>query len=135
MVINSVSISRTFDIFSDYKAIVCLFICECQVPVTNDENVINSALHSPRHLYICKHQILVIKYISNFVYCTCLYIYEHWDHVTNDNKRPKGPHIVHMSTMCHLFDRLARVAILFFRSAQKTQTCYRSWDLAACQVS
>ena len=38
------------------------------------------------------------------------------------NKRPKGPHIVHLSTMCHLFDGLARAAILFFRSAQKTQT-------------
>ena len=38
------------------------------------------------------------------------------------NKRPKGPHIVHLSTMCHLFDRLARAAILFFLSAQKTQT-------------
>ena len=24
------------------------------------------------------------------------------------NKRPKGPHIVHLSTMCHLFDGLAR---------------------------
>ena len=30
------------------------------------------------------------------------------------NKRPKGPHIVHLSTMCHLFDGLARAAILFF---------------------
>ena len=30
------------------------------------------------------------------------------------NKRPKGPHIVHLSTMCHLFGGLARVAILFF---------------------
>ena len=38
---------------------------------------------------------------------------------TYKNKRPKGPHIVHLSTMCHLFDGLARAAILFFRSAQK----------------
>ena len=30
------------------------------------------------------------------------------------NKRPKGPHIVHLSTMCHLFGGLARVAIFFF---------------------
>ena len=30
------------------------------------------------------------------------------------NKRPKGSHIVHLSTMCHLFDGLARAAILFF---------------------
>ena len=41
------------------------------------------------------------------------------------NKRPKGPHIVHLSTMCHLFDRLARAAILFFQSA-KTQTWKRT---------
>ena len=29
------------------------------------------------------------------------------------NKRPKGPHIVHLSTMCHLFDGLARAASYF----------------------
>ena len=29
------------------------------------------------------------------------------------NKRPKGPHNVHLSTMCHLFGGLARVAIFF----------------------
>ena len=38
------------------------------------------------------------------------------------NKRPKGPHIVHLSTMCHIFGGLARAAILFFGSARKTQT-------------
>ena len=38
------------------------------------------------------------------------------------NKRPKGPHIVHLSTMCHLFGGLASAAILFFRLARKTQT-------------
>ena len=38
------------------------------------------------------------------------------------NKRPKGPHIVHLSTMYHLFGELARAAIMFFRSARKTQT-------------
>ena len=27
------------------------------------------------------------------------------------NKRPKGPHIVHPSTMCHLFEESARAAI------------------------
>ena len=35
------------------------------------------------------------------------------------NKRPKGPNIMHLNTMCHLFDRLARAAILFFWSARK----------------
>ena len=29
-----------------------------------------------------------------------------------NNKRPKGPHIVHLSTMCHLYDGLARTDIL-----------------------
>ena len=38
------------------------------------------------------------------------------------NKGPKGPHIMHLSTMWHFFDRLARVATWFSRSAQKTQT-------------
>ena len=41
------------------------------------------------------------------------------------NKRPKGPHIVHLSTMCHLFGGFAKAAILFFRSARKTQTWKR----------
>ena len=30
------------------------------------------------------------------------------------NKRPEGPHILHLSTMCHLFDGLARMAILVY---------------------
>ena len=51
------------------------------------------------------------------------------------NKRPKGPHIVHLSTMCHLFGGLARVAILFFRSAEKHKLGRGHWDLASCQVS
>ena len=38
------------------------------------------------------------------------------------NKRPKGPHIVHLSTMCHLFDRSARAEIFVYSSAWKTQT-------------
>ena len=33
--------------------------------------------------------------------------------VLTTNKRPKGPHIVHLCTMSHLFDGLARAAILF----------------------
>ena len=28
------------------------------------------------------------------------------------NKRPKGPHIVHLSTICHLFEESARAAAL-----------------------
>ena len=51
------------------------------------------------------------------------------------NKRPKGPHIVHLSTMCHLFDRSARVVIFINSSAWKTQLGRRCWDLASCQIS
>ena len=50
------------------------------------------------------------------------------------NKRPKEPHIVHLSAMCHLFDGLARAAILFFRSARKHKLGRGHWDLAYCQV-
>ena len=51
------------------------------------------------------------------------------------NKRPKGPHIVHLSTMCHLFDRSARAAIFVYSSAWKHKLGRRHWDLASCQVS
>ena len=51
------------------------------------------------------------------------------------NKRPKGPHIVHLSTMYHLFDGLARAAILFFWLAQKHKLGRGRWDLSSCQVS
>ena len=40
--------------------------------------------------------------------------YKYQGDTTLSNKRPKGPHIVHLSTMCHLFGG--------FRSARKTQT-------------
>ena len=40
------------------------------------------------------------------------------------NKRPKGPHIVHLSTMCHLFKESTRAAFLF-TDRQKIQTWYR----------
>ena len=32
------------------------------------------------------------------------------------NKRPKGPHIVHLSTMWHIFDRSARADISVYSS-------------------
>ena len=35
------------------------------------------------------------------------------------NKRPKGPHIVHLSTMCNLYEESARAAILFFPISPK----------------
>ena len=52
------------------------------------------------------------------------------------NKRPKGPHIVHLSTMCHLMNRLARAAILFFPIGMKNTNLVEDVeDLASCQIS
>ena len=34
--------------------------------------------------------------------------------MTKMNKRPKSPHIVHLSTMCNLFEISARAATLLF---------------------
>ena len=36
------------------------------------------------------------------------------------NKRPKGPHIVHLSTMCHLFEESAKVDICLLISPKNT---------------
>ena len=35
------------------------------------------------------------------------------------NKRPKGPHIVHLSTMCHLFERSAKGGHFYLMIGQK----------------
>ena len=43
-----------------------------------------------------------------------------------ENKRPKGPHNVHLSTMCYLFDGSARVAIFVYWSAKKNARKKRS---------
>ena len=44
-----------------------------------------------------------------------------WNHASNGtNKRPKGPHIVHLSTMCHLLCRnLPRRTFLFTDRPEK----------------
>ena len=48
---------------------------------------------------------------------------------TEYNNGPKGPHIVHLGTMCHFCCRIGYMAaILVFRSARKTQTWQRTWD-------
>ena len=49
------------------------------------------------------------------------------------NKRPKGPHIVHLSTMCHLFEESAKADIFVYWSARKTQTQKRM--LRSCFLS
>ena len=51
-----------------------------------------------------------------------------------NNKRPKGPHIVHLSTMCHLVDGSAMAAVLFFWSIGKHKLVKGYWDLASCHV-
>ena len=50
------------------------------------------------------------------------------------NKRPKGPHIMHLSTMCHLFDGLARAASYFSDQPKKHKLGRGRWDLSSCQV-
>ena len=49
------------------------------------------------------------------------------------NKRPKGPHIVHLRTMCHLFKESTKADIFVYWSAQKTQT--RKRMLRSCFLS
>ena len=49
------------------------------------------------------------------------------------NKRPKGPHIVHLSTMCHLFEESAKADIFVYWSPRKTQT--RKRMLRSCFLS
>ena len=51
------------------------------------------------------------------------------------NKRPKRPHIVHLSTICHLFEKSAKADIFVYWSARKIKLCRGHWDLASCQVS
>ena len=43
-----------------------------------------------------------------------------------NNKRPTGPHVVHLSTMGHLLDISARAANFFYSTAWKTHTRYRT---------
>ena len=50
-----------------------------------------------------------------------------------ENKRPKGPHIVHLSRMCHLFEESAKADIFVYWSARKTQTQKRM--LRSCFLS
>ena len=53
----------------------------------------------------------------------------------NRRRGLKGSHIVHLSTMCHLYDGSARVAVLFFWSAQKKHKLLKGrLDLASRQV-
>ena len=55
--------------------------------------------------------------------------------VQNLNKRPKGPHIVHLSTMWPAFWQISQGRIFVYSSAWKHKLGRRRWDLASCQVS
>ena len=59
-----------------------------------------------------------------------------WSSTGRANKRPKGPHIVHLSTMCHHFEETARVANFYLLIGPKKFKLGRGrWGLASCQVS
>ena len=61
------------------------------------------------------------------------FISDSFYHMIIPNKRPKGPHIVHLSTMCHLFEESAKADIFVYWSARKTQT--RKRMLRSCFLS
>ena len=56
--------------------------------------------------FICTYMILILR-MHNILSISkeCI------NRLDKINKRPKGPHIVHLSTMCHLFDRTTKTAI------------------------
>ena len=66
--------------------------------------------------------------------CPTLWFIPHEPRKQEAQKATVAPHIVHLSTMCHLFDRSAR-AVIFIYSDWKTQLGRRCWDLASCQIS
>ena len=45
------------------------------------------------------------------------------------NKRPKGPHIVHLSTMCNLFEESARATMLFFPIGPKNTNLVKDVEI------
>ena len=62
------------------------------------------------------------------MYSTYQFLRQSWTILNQKpNKRPKGPHIVHLSTMCHLFEESAKADIFVCWSARKTQTRKRIW--------
>ena len=51
------------------------------------------------------------------------------------NKRPKGPHILHLSTMCHLFWGIGQGGNFCFPIGPEYTNLVEDVDLASCQVS
>ena len=56
------------------------------------------------------------------------------------NKKPKGPHIVHLSTMCNLVEKVSAIQMpgwpsCFTDQPKKHKLSRGRWDLASCQVS
>ena len=86
------------------------------------------------HKHPSSSSVVMADFVFRYIYMQlCNPIFLHLNKYIN--KRPKGPHIVHLSTMCHLFDRSARAVIFIYSSDWKTQLGRRCWDLASCQIS
>ena len=54
--------------------------------------------------------------------------------MTKMNKRSKGSHIVHLSTMCNLYEESARAVIFFSDRPEQHKIGRGRCDLASCQV-
>ena len=98
---NKAPVKHTCSVWQPRKAWVTTKKCEFHFQT--------DARQSDPYMYVCyafqATQKLLFGYRYNFL-----------------NKRPKGPHNVHLSTMCYLFDRSARVTIFVYWLAKKTQT-------------
>ena len=129
-------VTLTFDLLT--PKCICIFILPSCIYVWNDACWKLLMLS-------CLSKALTNTQTNLFLKVTREALIITWSHLSTEyrtccrqkliNKRPKGPHIVHLSKMCHLFDRLAKAAILFFRSAQKHILGRWRWDLSSCKVS
>ena len=65
------------------------------------------------HIFFCiiefKIKIYINIYYGNINNCPKRFACHLINYI--QNKRPKGPHIVHLSTICHLFEELAKANI------------------------
>ena len=73
------------------------------------QNMAILAICNPVHAHERAEEVKDIQNHSSMSMYDCPLVHQ--------NKRPKGPHIVHLSTMCHLFYRSARAAIFVYTSA------------------
>ena len=71
-------------------------------------------------MYFAGKLVYLIVRPSNQLAIETLFIYIVFLLMDNKsiNKRPKGPHIVHLSTICHLFEESAKANIFIDWSAR-----------------